>query len=131
MYYFWALFTFLSVVWDSINAFLNNVSGSQSEWRSTLECQLAPRQWVLEGDARGVQTEACGGVSVEWVAMYGAAQTLVVGAVYAQLVGAPRVGYESHECVAAIGGDGFVGCHSLLSMLMTHHLAWAVHYVGA
>ena len=99
--------------------------GKKSEFLDLKVHQLAGG-WVGESDAFGMKIKAVGGSTVEDVAFDGHSQSVGMGAVDAQLVGAPRFGVELD---AAIPFINIVG-DSWFSVAAIDRVAWGVEGVA-
>ena len=97
------------------------------ELRLVVECHRLAVHRMAEREAGGVEHQSLCGVAIEVVAYDGARQPVGMGAVDAQLVGAPRQGVKLNSVVGqhAVVGDG------LMPVCGIHELAWAVGQVGA
>ena len=104
----------------------------------SLENEAFARCGVNESQLGGMETEAAVFLSVEVIAKDRDAETVGVGTVYAQLVGAACVGGEGDEGEGVamesrrtVGGKKLVVGDGLLAVQRVDNLTGAVHGVGA
>ena len=77
-----------------------------------------------------MQTEPFGLVAVEFITNDGTTETIGVGTVHTQLVGAAGVGIEGEESPPVSGIKHLIFRHSRFAMAVVHHLARTVDGVA-
>ena len=102
-----------------------------SERGGCVEGEWFARQGMAERQVFGMQVQAVGLLAVKGIAEDGTVETLAVGTVHAQLVGAARERGEGQARVGAFGGKHLIEGHGLLAARKVDHLTRAVERVGA
>ena len=84
-----------------------------------------------EADVLGMEEKAGGGCAIEVIANDGAMQSIGMGGMYAQLVGAARYRVKGYAC----GGSGalkhFIACDGGLTMFVIDKLVGAIEQIHA
>lgn len=81
---------------------------------------------VAEGDFLCMKIHAVGLGAIEVVAQNGDAQSLFVGTMDTQLVGAACVWVQFYACDAVLDGKNFVVSDCRFAIFLINHLSWTV-----
>ena len=83
-----------------------------------------------EREVFGMEVKAVGMETVEIIAHDRHSQTVLVGTVHTQLVGAAGLGCEQNTVIGSFLSDKFIIGHRRFSLFVIHHLSRAVEVVG-
>ena len=83
-----------------------------------------------EREVFGMEVKAVGMETVEVIAYDGHSQTVLVGTVHTQLMGAACVGREQNAVIGSFLADKLIIGHRRFSLFIIHHLSRAVEIVG-
>ena len=99
--------------------------------RFALEYHAFPGGRVGEFEPAGVQKQAPGFVSVQFVACYRSIETVVMGAMYTQLVCASCLGMQFEKCSSVFCCHRTPCCYCLSAFRLVYNLHRTVERVGA
>ena len=84
-----------------------------------------------EREVFGMEVKTVGMETVEIIAYDRHSQTVLVGTVHTQLVGAASVGREQNAVIGSFLSDKFIIGHRWFSLIIIHHLPRTVEVVGS